>query len=63
MPVSGLPDWQETVAYAAVFAGGRLALAWELLRRDPAYRSDFSAVRGNDAAAYFPAVWGLHFPG
>jgi hypothetical protein len=63
MSLSGLPDWRETVAYAAVLAGGRLTLAWELLRRDPAYRSDFSAVRGNDAAAHFAAVWGLHFPG
>jgi hypothetical protein len=63
MPMSGLPDWRYTVAYAAVRAGGRLALAWELLRRDPAYRSDFSAVRGGDAAAHFAGVWGLHFPG
>jgi hypothetical protein len=63
MPMPGPPDWRETAAYAAVLAGGRPALAWELLRRDPAYRSDFSAVPGDAAAAHFAAVWGLHFPG
>ncbi|MBB4837037.1 hypothetical protein HNP52_000088 [Sphingomonas kyeonggiensis] len=61
--MSGLPDWRDTVTYAAVLAGGRPALAWELLRRDPAYRSYFSAVRGDDAGAHFAARWGLHFPG
>jgi hypothetical protein len=62
MPMSWLPDWRDTGAYAAVLAGGRLALAWELLRRDSDYRSDFSAVRGEDAAAHFTTMWGLHFP-
>lgn len=61
--MSGLPDWRDTVAYAAVLAGGRPALAWELLRRDPVYRSDFSARRGDDADTHFAAMWGLHFPG
>ncbi|MCG7349864.1 transcriptional regulator domain-containing protein [Sphingomonas sp. ACRSK] len=61
--MAGLPDWRDTAAYAAVRSGGQLALAWELLRRDPAYRSDFGAVRGDNAAAHFAAVWGLHFPG
>lgn len=61
MTLFGLPDWRDADAYAAVLAGGRLALAWELLRRDPAYRSNFSAVRDDDAAAHFAAAWGLHF--
>lgn len=61
--MTGLPDWRDAAAYAPALAGGRLALAWELLRRDPAYRSDFSSVRGDDAAVHFSAVWGLHFPG
>ncbi|MDE8652466.1 transcriptional regulator domain-containing protein [Novosphingobium album (ex Liu et al. 2023)] len=61
--MSGLPDWRDTVAYAAVLAGGRPALAWELLRRDPAYRADMRAVPASEAAAHFAALWGLHFPG
>jgi hypothetical protein len=63
MTMSGLPDWRNTVAYAAVLAGGRLALAWELLRRDPASLADMRADPAGDAAGHFAAVWGLHFPG
>jgi hypothetical protein len=63
MPISGLPDWRDTAAYAAVLASGRPALAWELLRRDPAYRGDVRAVPAGDEAAHFATVWGLHFPG
>lgn len=46
----GLPDWRDAGAYAPVLAGGRPALAWELLRRDPAFRVDPDPVR-----------WGLCF--
>jgi hypothetical protein len=66
MPVRGLPDWQDTAAYAPVLAGGPLALAWELLRRDPAYRAGYAALGQASTAATaasFAAHWGLHFPG
>lgn len=58
----GLPHWRDAEAYAAVRASGPLGLAWELLRRDPAYRTDAIALRAGDDAAHFAAVWGLHFP-
>ena len=53
------PDWRDTSAYAPVLAGGRSALAWELLRRDPAYRA-FAATAAPDSDA---SRWGLHFRG
>lgn len=54
------PDWRDAGAYAPVFAGGRPALAWELLRRDPDYRSAVAIVGlGGD----IDARWGLHFRG
>ncbi|APR52116.1 transcriptional regulator domain-containing protein [Sphingomonas koreensis] len=65
MPLAGLPDWRDADAYAPALAGGRPAIAWEVLRRDPAYRADYVA-RGcggaaDDRAAAFAADWGLHF--
>jgi hypothetical protein len=53
------PDWRDARAYAPVLAGGRPALAWELLRRDPAYRA-FVASAGERGDA---SRWGLHFRG
>lgn len=53
------PDWRDAGAYAPVIAGGRPALAWELLRRDPEYRA-FPAKAGIRCDA---SRWGLHFPG
>lgn len=55
------PDVFDTVAQR-----GRSALAWEVLRRDPAYRTAYSglAVRPSvdiSAAPAFVADWGLHF--
>jgi hypothetical protein len=63
MTLTGLPDWHDAGAYAPALAGGRPAIAWELMRRDPAYRADY-AVRGgvlHDLSATFAADWGLHF--
>lgn len=54
------PEWRDADAYAAVLAGGRPALAWELLRRDPAYRA-FATWAGPDTDVV--SRWGLHFPG
>lgn len=53
------PNWRDAGVYAPVLAGGRPALAWELLRRDPAYRT-FVAGAG---AAGDASRWGLHFRG
>lgn len=52
---------------AAVARFGASALAWEVLRRDPAYSAAFSQMAALPApgAAVDPAFarrWGLHFP-
>lgn len=52
------PDWRDADAYAPVLAGGRPALAWELLRRDPAYRT-FANKAGSSHDV--SNRWGLHF--
>lgn len=54
-------------ASPAVPCGDRSALAWEVLRRDPAYRTAFSALPARPGSATaadptFVARWGLHFP-
>ena len=58
-----MPD---PLAYEAIIRHGRSALAWEVLRRDPAYRAAFYRARmpetGFAADARFVADWGLHFP-
>lgn len=54
------PEWRAADTYAAVFAGGRPALAWELLRRDPLYRA---FVASADLDTDVESRWGLHFPG
>lgn len=65
MLLAGLPDWRDADAYAPALAGGRPAIAWELMRRDPAYQADY-ADRGCGGvlcgqAATFAAERGLHF--
>lgn len=56
-------DWRDPSDYAAVLAGGRPALAWELLRRDPTYRAAANAAGrfGALASVDFLVRWGLHF--
>jgi len=54
-------------AFEAVVRRGRSALAWEVLRRDPAYRAAYAGLPalppiGVAADADFAARWGLHFP-
>lgn len=60
MPKWSPLDWRDAGAYAAVLAGGRPALAWELLRRDPGYRKCAVGAGAKDKAV---ARWGLHFRG
>jgi hypothetical protein len=54
-------------AFEAIVRRGRGALAWEVLRRDPAYRAVYAGLpalprTGVAADADFVAHWGLHFP-
>lgn len=51
----------------AILRRGRSALAWEVLRRDPAYRAAYAGLPAlppvdGAADADFAARWGLHFP-
>lgn len=50
-------------AFEAIAKRGRSALAWEVLRRDPAYRADQAAAvtSGLQPSAVFVSRWGLHF--
>jgi len=57
----------DPAALEAILRRGRSALAWEVLRRDPAYRAAYAglpALPPVDVAADadFAARWGLHFP-
>mgnify|MGYP002780274588 CR=1 FL=1 len=54
-----LPDWRDAAAYAQLLVADRAILAWEWLRRVPAYRHDFerSGTSGDGDGA---ARWGLH---
>jgi len=54
-------------AIDAIMRRGRPALAWEVLRRDPAYQAAFGRLAarretGVAAEPAFAADWGLHFP-
>lgn len=59
-------QWRYGEVYASILSGGRPALAWELLRRDPAY---FAAALTNVCTAapvnasdlQCLSRWGLHF--
>lgn len=56
----------DPAAYDAIVRRGRSALAWEVLRRNPAYRVDYETlasppVNGVPADPAFLARWGLHF--
>lgn len=60
-----LPDWRNRAAYDAIPALGCSALAWEVLRRNPAYRrfAQNAAPTTERAVSELGAVdWGLHFP-
>ncbi len=55
-------DWRDAAAYAPLLAADRSILAWEWLRRDPAYReaAGGGAARRSGVASSQPADWGLH---
>lgn len=52
------PDWRDAAAYAPLLGADRSLLAWEWLRRDPAYRSAARTQGGAGGPA--PGSWGLH---
>lgn len=57
----------DPTAYEAIARRGRTALAWEALRRDPAYCAAYSRLpalplAGAAAGDDFVARWGIHFP-
>ena len=54
-------------AFDAIARRGRSALAWEVLRCDPAYHAAYARLSALPAAGVsadpaFTADWGLHFP-
>lgn len=56
----------DPAAYDAIVRRGRSALAWEVLRRDPAYRAYYARLAHMldadvPADPAFVARWGLHF--
>jgi len=52
-------DWRDPAAYAPLLAADRSLIAWEWLRRDPAYRVDAGQSLRTGVAGS-PARWGLH---
>lgn len=60
------PQPIDPASYAAIPRLGRSALAWEVLRRDPAYLADFRSWQSRGGQCImnrtFIARWGLHFP-
>jgi hypothetical protein len=57
----------DPAAFEGILRRGRSALAWEVLRRDPAYGAAYAALPALPPAdlaadAAFAARWGLHFP-
>lgn len=66
MKVAQPGEWRDADRYLPILDGGRPALAWELLRRDPGYCQSFAVehqVQGRFVKAMpeCRAQWGLHF--
>ncbi|WP_232793196.1 transcriptional regulator domain-containing protein [Caulobacter hibisci] len=54
--------WRSAQAYDYVDELSAADLAWEYLRRNPDYQSDFQAPRQASGQSDWPARWGLRFP-
>ncbi|MDV3257084.1 MAG: DUF2285 domain-containing protein [Sphingomonas sp.] len=57
------PDWRDAAAYAPLLHADRSLLAWEWLRRNPAYRAAATVALssgGRTGPGADPASWGLH---
>lgn len=58
-------DWRSAAAYADLETAPMRDIAWEFLRRNPAYRQDWNdaGLTGDDARSEDVAArWGLRFP-
>lgn len=61
-----VPDWRDAAAYEPLLQADRSLIAWEWLRRDPAYReaAERAARRIGDGVVHDrgepPERWGLH---
>jgi hypothetical protein len=59
---ASIPDWRDPERYAALLDADRALLAWEWLRRDPAYRSAADAFEAEElpgAVTAGPEAFGL----
>jgi hypothetical protein len=62
-PERAAAEWTDSAAYAPLLAADRSILAWEWLRRDPAYRAAARAALEaipSPAGEPPPEKWGLH---
>lgn len=61
-----MPDWRDAAAYQPLLSADRSLIAWEWLRRDPAYRAAARRAfrTGSECSAgqavLAPERWGLH---
>ena len=53
------PSWGPPVAYLYTLKLDACSLAWEYLRRNPSYRSDFSCAMRHPKRDLLPKAWGL----
>lgn len=59
---SMVPDWRDAAAYAELHLADRATLAWEWLRRSPAYRTAADQARSAEHSGVWPGSprrWGL----
>jgi hypothetical protein len=56
-------DWEDPGPYAVIATHGRTGLAWEVLRRNPAYQAAYATLQHGlgSVDSAFVARWGLHF--
>jgi hypothetical protein len=61
--MSSKRDWRDPAPYQTAQTLSPPDLAWEFLRRDPAYQKTWQAGRGHSASAADDAAgrWGLRF--
>lgn len=58
-------DWRKAEDYSDIAAMSPQDLAWQYLRRNPAYQAAFIAARGvpDTTRQAIATTWGLRFPG
>ncbi|WP_367272053.1 DUF6499 domain-containing protein [uncultured Caulobacter sp.] len=55
--------WRSAEAYDYLATLSAAELAWEYLRRNPEYQTEFDLASGGAPTAGVNARWGLRFPG